>query len=123
MTNDSEEELVCPECGGLTQVLREGLTLGLSCTRCTWSVVSTCIPEIQLDYTSYEVRVGGGDYRNRPQIKLVADISGVNFLEARKLLQQTEPLIFSGRAVDVVPVREALNRAGLVCTITPEFRW
>src|SRR6266550_4353718 len=65
MTNDSEEELVCPECGGLTQVLRERLTLGLSCTRCTWSVVSTCIPEIQLDYTSYEVRVGGGDYRNR----------------------------------------------------------
>jgi hypothetical protein len=123
MTTGSETESSCPQCGGPTEVRQKGFTRGLYCTRCDWAVVHTEIPQINLDTTLYEVRIRDGDYGNREHVKVVADISGVNFLEARRLLQQREPVVFRGQAIDVVPVRESLKSAGILFTISPEFRW
>lgn len=121
MTNISQP--VCEKCGSLMELRHEGSTQGLYCTRCGWSVVTTHISEVRLDTTEYEVRIRDGNYRNEQHVKAVAHVSGVNFLAARKLLQDTQPIVFSGKAVDVVRVREILVAAGMACVISPEFRW
>jgi hypothetical protein len=113
---------VCEQCGGQIELRQEGSTHGLYCTRCDWSIVTTHIPEITLDTTSYEVRVDG-DCRNEGHVKAAAEVSGMNFLAARKLLQEPRSIVFTGRAVDVMRAREILTAAGMGCTINPDFRW
>lgn len=117
-------DAVCPQCGGQTELRREGSTQGLFCTKCDWSVVTTVLPDIFRDTSSYEVRVISGDFKNDRQLKAVAQVTGGNFLASRKLLQQAGNfLVFTGAAPDVVAVRDVLSAAGLELTIEPPFPW
>ncbi|MBW8849770.1 MAG: hypothetical protein JF600_03210 [Xanthomonadales bacterium] len=113
--------MLCEKCGGAMEVRREGSTQGLYCTQCDWAVVTTVFPEIKKDMTQYEVRVTQGDVHNDGQIKAVASAAGVNFLAARRLLGEREPLVYSGRAIKVLEVKNSLESAGLTCVISPAF--
>jgi hypothetical protein len=111
----------CAKCGRETEPRREGSVQGLFCSQCGWSLVTTCIPAIQLDETDYEVRACDGDYRNERHIRAVSAVSGRNFLDARKLLRQHEPVVFKGKAPDVRRARDVLVAAGLSYQILPPF--
>lgn len=113
----------CEKCGGKMEMRREGSTQGLFCTQCDWSMVTTHIPEIRLDTTLYEVSACDGDFDNASHVKTVAQLSGVNFLAARKLLQREFPVVFKGVAADVLNVRETLTKAGITSKVAPEFPW
>ena len=111
----------CEKCGGELEYRQEGSVQGLFCKNCDWAVVTTAIPAVLQDDTPYEVRLAGGDPRNESHIKAVAQVSGVNFLSARTLLQQPDPLVFKGEAAKVVEIRRALQGAGLKYDIRPPF--
>ena len=72
---------------------RERSVQGLFCKQCGWHFVTTYISAVQLDETNYEVHACGGDYRNESHIKAVSELSGRNFLGARQLLQQHDPVV------------------------------
>jgi hypothetical protein len=121
---DSHDISACPKCAGAVELRREGLTQGLFCTRCDWSVVTTNLPPILSDAASYEVTVTAGDFKNESHLKTVAQLAGVNFLEARKLLQGGGSfVVYTGRAQQVAAARDALKEAGLKFDIQPPFRW
>lgn len=115
--------MMCEKCGAVMIVCREGSAQGLYCTRCDWSIVTTKISEIWLDATDYEIFVRGADYRNKRHVKVVSEVSGANFLVARKLLQDTRSIVFKGKAVKVAAVRKILGAAGMACVIRPGFPW
>ena len=114
---------LCENCGGVMEPRREGRSEGMFCTKCDWAVVTTYTPPIMLDKTTYEVRIVGGNYRDALHVKTVAHLGGMNFLAARKLLRDPRPMIFKGRAPEVLQVRNKLAEAGLRSEISPEFRW
>jgi len=116
-------DFVCEKCGAQAELRQQGSTQGIYCTKCDWAVVTTFIPEIKKDMTDYKIRISSGDAHNEQHVKAVAMISGVNFLAARKLLQEPEAVVFEGRAVKVIVVRDALEKAGITCRIIPEFRY
>lgn len=120
---ENQSIFVCPQCGGVAQGFREGRTDGIRCTQCDWSVATTYTPPIQLDPTIYEVRISHGDYKDARQVKAVAHVVGGNFLNAREILQDSQPIVFNGKAQHVVQVRESLLAAGLMVAIKPEFPW
>ena len=111
----------CEVCGGEVEFRQEGSTQGYFCKCCDWALVTTYIPQIQLDETTYEVFVTGGDYRNEQQVKAVSTASGLNFLAARKLLQLERSMVFQGEAAKVKEIRETLANVGLHLEISPEF--
>ena len=113
----------CEKCGSPIEVFREGRTQGLRCTRCNWSVVTTYTPPIQLDLTIYEIRISKGDYQDERQVKAIAHLAGVNFLNARKLLLETNPIVFKGDALHVASVRDALAAVNIEISIEPKFPW
>jgi hypothetical protein len=114
----------CPTCGCCTEVRREGSSQGLFCTECDWSVVTTYIPAVLCDTVSYEVRVTSGDFKNVQHLKSVAQLAGVNLLEARKLLQgQANFVVYAGQAHKVTAARDMLRVAGLAFDIRPPFPW
>jgi hypothetical protein len=94
---------------------------GLFCKNCDWYLVTTYIPADQLDETDYEVRATGGDFRNTAHVKAVAEASGRNFLDARKLLQENEPVVYKGKAPEVARVHGVLTAAGVATRILPPF--
>jgi hypothetical protein len=111
----------CTRCGGDMEPRREGSAQGLFCKSCDWSVVTTQIPAILLDETIYEVRLMGGDFRNDAHVKAVAEVSGRNFLGARKQLQERESLVYKGQAPAVARAEAVLTAAGISVQITPPF--
>lgn len=111
----------CTQCGGDMAFRREGSTQGLFCKHCDLSVVTTYIPAMLLDETIYEVRATGGDFRNETHVKAVAELSGRNFLGARKLLQEREPLVYKGKAPAVARAEAVLTAAGIGIQIEPDF--
>jgi hypothetical protein len=113
----------CTACGGEIEFRREGSVQGYYCKSCDWAVVTTYIPEIQLDDTKYQVRVSGANFQNGEHVRIVSAASGLNFIAARKLLQQENPLVFEGEAPKVVEWRSKLAAVGLKSEISPPFRY
>lgn len=111
----------CEKCGLEIEFRREGSVRGLFCKQCGWNLVTTYIPALQLDETNYEVHACGGNHRNESHIKAVSELSGRNFLGARQLLEQHEPVVFKGKAADVLRARDVLVAAGLGYRILPPF--
>ncbi|WP_408951234.1 hypothetical protein [Lysobacter sp. Hz 25] len=113
----------CEKCGGLTETRKDGSVEGIYCTVCDWAMVTTSIPAISRDTGIYEVRVVGGDFTDNNQVKIISRVSGVNFLDARKLLAAKGSLVFRGRADKVFEVREALRAGSIPCEISPSFNY
>jgi hypothetical protein len=113
----------CEACGGDIEFRREDSVQGLSCKNCDWAVVTTYIPQIDIDETIYRVRVSDADFRNENHVRIVSAVSGLNFLAARRLLQQEKPLVYEGKAPDVLQAREKLVNAGLRTEISPQFNY
>jgi hypothetical protein len=111
----------CEQCGGELEFRTKGSVQGYFCKTCDWALVTTFIPDIQLDETIYKVTIADGDYRNKSQIKAVAEISNINFLSAQKLLRQRNVMIFQGEAPRVLKVRDTLNAVSLTYDIQPPF--
>ena len=111
----------CELCGGELEFRQQGSVQGYFCKECDWSVVTTATPRMLTDKTLYKVLVTNGDHHDKRQIIAVAKVAGVNFLTARKLLQQKEVVVLSGEAVKVFKVVKILSSAGLVCNTIPSF--
>jgi hypothetical protein len=114
---------ICEVCGGEVEFRREGSVQGFFCKSCDWSLVTTYIPEIELDETVYQVYVSDSNFRDEHQVRAVSEISGLNFLSVRKLLQQEHPMVFEGAAPKVLQALAMLEAVRLRYEIQPPFRW
>lgn len=113
----------CPDCGSITEEINEGLTVGAKCTKCGWSVATTYIPPIMQDQTLYTVNIQNGDHKNENHIKIISKIAGVNFLQARTLLQKEKSIIFKGKALEIKKIKLILEKLNIVTDIEPKFHW
>jgi hypothetical protein len=111
----------CEVCGGEVEFRREGSVQGFFCKTCDWAVVTTYIPQIDLDETTYGLRAIGGDFHDEEQVRAVAQVSGLNFIGARRLLQQGAPLVLEAHAPQILAAKVRLNEVGLRTEISPPF--
>lgn len=119
-----EDKLLrCPQCASPTEQIREGRVSGTRCPKCGWSVVTTETDAIDRDATLYEVRIIHSDYHNEAQVKTVARMLGVNFLQARRLLHEKDPLVFQGRAREVLRIKADMEKMHIPYSILPSFDW
>ena len=114
---------ICEKCGGGVEVRQEGSSQALYCTKCDWAIVTTCIPEILKDVTIYHLHIINGNQNDLSHIKIVASISGFNFLNTKKLLYSASPIVFSGKAIDISKAKKQLEQIGLITETTPQFKW
>ena len=78
---------ICPDCGGLLEVRRQGASQGMFCTLCSWALLTTCLPDFLNDATSYRVTVISGDVDNSAHVQAVASLTGLALPQARALLR------------------------------------
>lgn len=117
------DEACCPECGAKTESIFEGHLSGTRCTNCNWSVFTTYFKPIEKDLTEYEVFVTPTFGFTNEQIKIVANLLNINFLQAREKLMEKKFKIYKGKAKEILTIKECLNSVGLHYQIYPEFNW
>ncbi len=110
----------CIKCGSETQVNSGNSEIIIKCPNCGWSAVTTYMSEIEDDLTSYSIIIEPGNSTEIEMIKLVAEKSGMNVLQARNLLLNGG-LMISETAVVIKEISAELDLAGIDYRINPSF--
>jgi len=118
-----EENFSCPKCGSQTEKINEGRTVGTRCPQCGWSVVTTYTQPIDQDVELYEVGIKKIDHPDKNQIKVISNLSGINFLQARKKIKEGGSVLFNMNARQTSSIKAMLIEAGLSPAINPDFKW
>ena len=119
MLNSDAEK--CEVCGSKTEYRIEASTKGLFCTQCDWSVVSTCIPEIEQDIIKYKVFLLPIDNINKDKIKVLAKAANINLIQAKKMYKERKPFILEAEAIEVNEVRKIFDDWSINYVIEPDF--
>jgi len=114
----------CDNCSSIMEWRVDGSSQGWYCNHCGWDVVTTYVPPIRLDETTYRV-FAQGDQEMRPpqnQLKLIARLLLANYLVAKEELSSgAEFLVFEGQAEEALDVVHSLDKAGIVRRVEPDF--
>ena len=123
--------IICDKCGAEMIPNDQERTTGMLCPKCGWGWVTTRQDPIATDDTDYSIFIKPNNPAVPDTIKLIADIVGVNFLQAKKILSsEKDELIYKARnesastmykAQRVRAVAKRLKEAGIAFTITPDF--
>jgi len=111
----------CEECGAITEHRVENSTEGFFCTKCSWSLVTTVMPEIDANIIKYKIYLLFANAHNKDHVKALSEVANVNFLQAMKMVKKNRPLIFEGEALEVNKVIKILNKLSIEYEITPKF--
>lgn len=113
----------CPKCGSILQISHIGSTQSASCAKCGWSVATSYFSPLELDDKNYVIFVKQNATPNIHQIKAISKISGDNFVEIKKKYQLEKFEVFTGRAIDVLPIKEKLEKENIAYSIVPDFKY
>lgn len=111
--------------------IKDGRTVGMTCPRCGWGCVTSHFDSIATDDIDYSIFIKPDNSATASNIKLIADIAGVNFLQAKKLLiseknelvykAKNEPASTMYKAQRVLVVAKRLKKANIAFVIVPDF--
>ncbi len=121
MTNIDNNK--CPECGAdLVSIVENGSNL-IKCSKCEWAVASTYNGPEYSDNTIYHVYIVQDDDNDVKKIKSVAKICGVNFIQAKAILQAEKTLVAEGLAYKVRDKIKQIRESNVKYMIEPEYRY
>ncbi|MBQ7503115.1 hypothetical protein IJT93_10505 [bacterium] len=111
----------CEECGAGMEWFRRGGCCGWECKSCGWNVATSWFDPIEMDQTAYSISLEPSENPAVSKLKLTAEIAGVNWLEAKKLIENAPAELFRGPAPQIKEIRDKLEAAGMKYKIEPEF--
>lgn len=116
------EDDECPWCHCRTESFCEDSVMGIRCTNCEWCIVTTYIEPIRADITLYTLSIDKIDNADLDQLRTVSKLLGVNYLEARKLLQNGDAKLVD-QAVEIQKYKMLLNSKNITFNIYPDFQY
>ena len=119
-----DKNILCEKCGGAMLPAVEDSVQGLKCSNCgSWGYLTSYIPEIQADSTNYSICLQSGSPSTLQAIKSLASVARCNFFQAKKLIQGSEQIIFTGNGEKTLQAITVLTEAGIKHIITPTFKY
>lgn len=112
----------CEKCGASMVEYHEGHSVGFNCPNCGWGIATSYFEPHELDLTVYSIIVQGNKV-TPATVKAIASIANVNFVQAKKLMEMPEAIVFEGNASSILKKRAILDSAGIAYRITPEFQY
>lgn len=123
--------MICEKCGAKMKEIQDTISGGMECPNCGWGWVTTNIGSMADDNTDYEIWLQPGNVCTTDNIKLIADIACINFIQAKKMLSSSHAvLIYKAvnesaaampKAKRVQVIGKRLKIAEIVFTVAPEF--
>lgn len=123
--------MICEKCGSEMKEIKGATSKGMECPNCGWGWVTTNIGSLAEDNTDYEIWLQPGNTINTSNIKLIADIANVNFVQAKQLLGSncagviykaiSESAATMPKAQRVQMIAKRLKEAEISFLISPDF--
>jgi len=126
MSSDSssiDTEPRCPECGAEVHTINSGLTHGLQCGSCNWSVVTTNHNTLPFDETDYKIFVVSTASTRPSIIPVVAVLLGLSSAVIRRLVDSGEPVLEGLKAWEIKKLHRQFASKGIRIQIQPPFPW
>ena len=128
-----EKKNKCDICGKELIPIIEGHSLILTCSEHGGRIATTHFSDMELDSTNYEIFLQPNNTVTKDNIKIISDISNLNFLESKKLLEsKTAVSIYKvkdeavreiSKPEEIIKVARKLKELSLDFYITPEFKY
>lgn len=115
------DDIICPKCGSIMMPIDPKKPVGMICSSCNWSWVTSYPNPMDEDTTEYVIRVVSCTNLSTAAMKLLADISGKNFLYVHKQLQAGEWCLISGHAREIKEYADRLALLNIPYTVSPDF--
>lgn len=111
----------CPKYNSNINIIIEGNNNIVRCENCDYEVVTTHIPLIKFDETTYRLTILNNE-GTISQIKAVSKSLGYNFVDSQKLLIQGN-YTYEALASDILDKKKLLDEANVLYKIEPEFKY
>lgn len=112
----------CPKCtNGKLVASIDGSSMITTCDSCGWSVATSYIEPIFLDENIYGLFLEDSAGIDGKALAAVSKVAGCNYIEAKKLLDNSGKRIIEGNAVEIRAAAAELKRANVPFEIIPEF--
>lgn len=84
------EMIICEKYGEQMVSIDQERTVGMTCPKCGWGWVTSHFDAIDIDQTNYSIFLKPGNPVVIDNIKMIASLCAINFIEAKKTLQMDE---------------------------------
>ena len=121
MNKDKVNKMQCPKCGADAIVTIEDSTQRIKCTNCDYDVVTTFIPDIEIDETLYTIKITSGNY-SLDFVKSLSKITTLNFISIKKMLDSNS-FEFSSNAITVKELKELCISNSINYSLYPNFKY
>ncbi len=115
------DKIICEKCGAEMLPIDPNKPVGMTCPNCGWGWATTYIDPEQEDDTVYIVSLSEGNVASGAAIKAVSKITNKNFVQAKRIIENSPVDIYAGNAVKVKDVLLMLEPLSLAYDVTPEF--
>ena len=117
-----KEKILCEKCGHEMKSIDENIPVGKTCTNCGWGWATTFIEPIYNDIQIYTITLNSVVSITKEPIKTIAEITGQNFLQTKKTLDNLPQVVFSGKAPEVLKICHSLkSKPFFDFKISPDF--
>ena len=128
-----EKKNKCDICGKELVPVIEGHSLILTCSEHGGRIATTYFSDMELDTTNYEIFLQPNNIINKDNIKIISEISNLNFWDSKKLLEsKTAVSIYKvkdeavreiSKPEEIIKIARRLKELSLDFYITPEFKY
>lgn len=115
------DKIICEKCGAEMVPIDPNKPVGMTCPNCGWGWATTYIDPVFEDPSIYEITIDAGNFASTTNIKAVSKIAGVNYIEAKRMIENAPSIILSGMAIKIKDAIKILSCASMDFTITPDF--
>lgn len=115
-------EIMCEKCGSLMRSLDSQKPIGMTCDKCGWGWATSFVEPIYNDMQIYIVTLSSVASVTKETIKTIAEITGQNFLQTKKTLENLPQVVFTGKAPEVAKICGIMKSSQEVeFEVSPEF--
>ena len=115
------EIIKCEKCGAVMRPIDPSKPVGMTCPNCGWGWATTYVDPMLDDNTIYKVSLSNGNKASKSAIKAVAKVSGKNFIQAKRMIENSPSDIYEGKAIQVKEILILLESLPLSYSVMPEF--
>lgn len=117
---NENEKILCEKCGKEMVPLDTRRSIGMTCPGCGWGWVTSYCEPYETDQTEYSIIIFKNE-ATKNNIKIVAEYANTNYLQAKKIIELPEAVVFSGKAPAILEKKNALIENNISFKITPDF--
>lgn len=115
------EKILCEKCGAEMSPIDPDKPVGMVCPHCGWGWATSYIEPIMADPAVYTVILRDGTPASEDAVKTVSRIAGVNFLQAKRMIENAPVTVFAGKGAAVRCALGELRAAAIRYRVDPPF--